>query len=96
VWDELEGVIQSRSLPGRVINALSDATFGYKVRNATYRAAAGISEQLASRDFKLLVDAGLLAPAGEKRGRIYVATEILKGIRQRTREPKPRYKPPLG
>lgn len=96
VWDELEVIIQSRSLPGRVITALSDATFGYRIRNATYRSAAGISEQLASRDLKLLVDAGLLVPTGEKRGRVYAASEILKAVRQRTREPKPHYKPPLS
>ncbi len=95
VWDELDFVIQSRSLPKRVISVLSDATFGYKVRNATYRRAADINEHVASRDLKLLVDSGLLVPAGEKRGRVYVASEVLKNIRLRTREPKPAYKPPL-
>jgi len=95
VWDELDIIIKSRSLPGRVITALSDATFGYRIRNATYRSAAEINEQLASRDLKLLVDEGLLVPAGEKRGRVYVASDLLRTIRQRTREPKPQYKPPL-
>lgn len=95
VWNELEILIQSRGLPGRVINALSDATFGYRVRNATYRSVAAISEHVASRDLKLLVDNGLLLPAGEKRGRIYVASETLKSLRQRTREPRPIYKPAL-
>jgi Fic family protein len=95
VWNELESLIQLRGLPDRVINALSDATFGYRVRNATYRSVSEISEHLASRDLKLLVDNGLLIPAGEKRGRIYVASDILKSLRQRTREPKPIYKPTL-
>ena len=95
VWDELDILIQQRSLPGRVINALSDATFGYKIRNATYRSAADINNFLASRDLKLLVDEGLLVPTGEKRGRIYEAAEVLKDIRRRTREPKPIYKPTL-
>jgi len=88
VWSELEQLIKVRGLPERVIYALSDATFGYKVRNATYRGIAEIADAVASRDLKLLVDAGLLLPAGEKRGRAYVASGILKKIRERTREPK--------
>ena len=88
VWSELEQLINARGLPERVIYALSDATFGYKVRNATYRGIAEIADAVASRDLKLLVDAGLLLPAGEKRGRAYVASGILKKIRERTREPK--------
>jgi hypothetical protein len=68
--------------------ALSDATLGYRVRNATYRSAAEISETLASRDLKLLVDSRLLVPDGEKRGRAYIASPALKAIRERTREPR--------
>jgi hypothetical protein len=79
-----------------VIYALSDATFGHKVRNASYRPVAEASETLASRDLKLLVEAGLLIPAGEKRGRIYVASEKLREIRERTREPEPAYKATLS
>ena len=95
VWDELEVVIQSRRLPTRVIYALSDATFGFRIRNATYRSVAEVSQPVASRDLQLLVENGLLVPTGEKRGRIYVASDILKALRQRTREPIPKYKPAL-
>jgi Fic family protein len=95
VWDELEVLIESRGLPSRVIFALSDATFGFRVRNATYRSVAEISQPLASRDLQLLVESGLLVPTGEKRGRIYEASDVLKGIRQKTREPRPAYKPTL-
>ena len=91
IWDELEEEVKRRRLPERVQFVLSDATLGYKVRNATYRSVAEISETLASRDLKLLVDEGLLLPSGEKRGRSYVGSPILKSIRERTREPrKPR------
>jgi Fic family protein len=95
IWDELERVVEARALPERVIYALSDATLGYKVRNATYRPIAGVSDQVASRDLKLLVDAGLLVPTGEKRGRVYAASDLLRDIRRRTREPQPHYLPPL-
>jgi hypothetical protein len=95
VWSELETMVSALRLPDRVIFALSDATFGYRVRNATYRSVAEISESLASRDLKLLVENGLLAPDGEKRGRVYVASDKLRSLRERTREPKPAYKPVL-
>lgn len=88
IWDELEEEIRRRNLPERVQFALSDATLGYKIRNATYRSVAEISETLASRDLKLLVDEGLLIPDGEKRGRSYVGSPILKSIREKTREPR--------
>jgi Fic family protein len=95
VWSELESMILALQLPTRVIYALSDATFGYKIRNATYRTVAEITDNLASRDLKLLVEAGLLIPAGEKRGRVYVASDRLKLLREKTRDPKPAYKPVL-
>jgi hypothetical protein len=65
--------------------ALSDAAFGFRVRNATYRTAAEISDPLASRDLRALVDAGLLVPHGERRGRHYVASEWLLQARTATR-----------
>jgi hypothetical protein len=57
-----------------------DAAQGLRVRNATYRAALEesgeepITEQTASRDLQRAVDAGLLSPSGERRGRFYVAS----------------------
>jgi Fic family protein len=88
VWNELEQIIKIKGLPNRVIYALSDAASGYRVRNATYRVIAEVADAVASRDLKLLVDAGLLVPAGEKRGRAYVASPIVRKLRDRTREPK--------
>ncbi len=89
IWDELERTIKGRSLPERVLLALSDATVGYKVRNATYRSAAEITDFVASRDLSQLVREGLLIPDGEKRGRFYVGSKILVDIRKKTREPRP-------
>ena len=88
VWNELEQLVKTRGLPERVIYALSDAAFGYKVRNATYRVIAEVADAVASRDLKSLVDNELLTPAGEKRGRAYIAAPILQKIRERTREPR--------
>jgi Fic family protein len=89
LWDALEHEINARKLPERVIFALADASVGLKIRNATYRNIAEISDFVASRDLKALVDAGLLIGDGERRGRHYVAAPILREVRLRTREPRP-------
>lgn len=88
VWGQLEVEVKRRGLPERMILALADAAFGYRVKNATYRAAAEVSENVASRDLKDLTVQGLLIPSGEKRGRYYEATQFVKLIRQNSREPK--------
>jgi Fic family protein len=88
LWNALEQELAQKHLPERVILALADAASGLKVRNATYRSVAEVSDFVASRDLKLLVDAGFLVAHGEKRGRFYVASPGLQSIRAATREPK--------
>jgi len=85
LWTLLEAETQRRGLNERTMLALSDAALGFRVRNATYRTAAEISDPLASRDLRALVDAGLLVPHGERRGRHYLASEWLKSARDQTR-----------
>jgi Fic family protein len=85
VWSELERIIEQRGLPDRMIHAMFDAVVGFRVRNAIYRAtlkeAEGeISEQSASRDFKVMTDLGLLAARGERRGRYYVRSGALSSV----------------
>jgi len=103
VWDEIEALTKKHQLSERCMFALADATMGYKVRNSTYRSIAEVSENLASRDLKAMVDLGLLIPDGEKRGRVYVASVLLQAIRKRNRltkmiedpfMPKPAKAPP--
>jgi Fic family protein len=85
LWSELEAEINRRGLLERMILALHDAAFGYRVRNITYRKAADVSDAVASRDLAQLVTAGLLVAQGEKRGRFYVAGEWLHRVRAGTR-----------
>lgn len=85
LWNALEIEVRDRKLPDRTILALSDAAQGLRVRNATYRPIADITENLASRDLKNLVEQGLLVPRGENRGRFYVASEALASLRAQTR-----------
>ncbi len=82
---EISALVAERGLPTRTETALIDAAFGYRVRNHHYRQEHELSEVVASRDLRKLSEEGLLAPVGEKRGRFYRATDILKEIRERTR-----------
>jgi Fic family protein len=88
LWSELEMEVKRRGMQERLMLALHDAAFGYRVRNATYRKAADVSDAVASRDLGILVSAGLLVAQGEKRGRFYVAGEWLKQKRAETSLPK--------
>ena len=88
IWVELERTAAQHQLPERVIYALFDAALGLRVRRGTYIATLAdsgdeISDQTASRDFKALVDAGLLIPHGEKRGRSYSGSDLVRGIMDR-------------
>jgi len=86
-------VARSR-LPERAIPVLYDACHGFRVRRSTYMAALrdggdDIADASATRDLKALVDAGLLAPQGDKRGRHYTAAKPLLDIRSRARTARP-------
>ena len=80
LWDLLEHETSRRGLPERSIPALAEAALGLRIRNGTYRKAADISDNVASRDLKVLSDAGLLVPQGAKRGRHYTASDALRAL----------------
>lgn len=86
--DELEVTVRRLGLPERSVLALADAAVGRKLRNATYRNAADVSDLVAGRDLKALVDAGLLEPRGRNRGRFYVAAPAVLAVRRKVAEPK--------
>ena len=88
-WDALEVEVKRLKLPERTVLALADAASGLRVRNAAYRTVADVSVQVATKDLKLLVDRGLLIPSGDKKGRSYHASDFVREIRSRFREPKP-------
>jgi Fic family protein len=80
LWDAVEEKVRVLGLPERTIVVLAEAALGLKARNATYRKNADVSENLASRDLKQLVGAGLLLARGERRGRYYVASSELLAL----------------
>ncbi len=83
--DEIERLVKDRKLPDRSYVAMVDAAMGYRIRSLHYRNATGVSAVVASRDLKALVEAGLLEPMGEKRGRIYRASPGLRRIYENVR-----------
>jgi Fic family protein len=86
--DVIEKEIEARKLPERAMWAVLDAAMGFKVRNGTYRKSVDIPVKNALRDLKQLVDAGLLQPQGEKRGRHYVASEMTRKLVKHVAKPE--------
>ena len=88
VYEELTKLVHANGLVERTVMALLQAAIGSKVRNSSYRVSADISQNLASRDLIALVNANLLVPVGEKRGRSYTPAPEVAKIRQKLRLPK--------
>jgi Fic family protein len=88
-WAELEEIVGNAGLPERSVSVLFNASLGLRIRNLTYRGETGVSDQVASRDLRLLVDAGLLEPQGERRGRHYIRTPRLLELDNKIRARRP-------
>lgn len=86
VWNEVEQLLRTRHLDDRALSTLADAAFGYRIRRSHYMNSADVSEQVASRDLRELVDKGLLIAQGETRGRVYAGSPLLKEICSRNYE----------
>ena len=87
-WTLLQELAERLRLPERTIGPLFNASMGLTLQNARYRAAADVSELVASRDLRALVDAGLLEARGEKRGRVYSRSKDLAAVDDQVRGPR--------
>jgi Fic family protein len=76
-WSFLEGLVESRSWPDRLVIALEQSLF-QGVDRASYTAEADVSDPTASNDLRRLVDAGLVVQQGRGRVTRYVASEALR------------------
>jgi Fic family protein len=88
VWAEIEQILSRRHLNDRGLSTVVDAAFGYRIRRTHYMNAAEVSDQVASRDLKVLVDSGLLVGEGETKGRVYRSSNMLREIYLRNYEPR--------
>lgn len=87
VWGMLDDLGEAHSLPERTLDLLFSAVVGFRLRRSSYVRTAGVDERTATRDFRRLVDAGLLVAVGETRGRFYRASEGLSEIVDLRRAP---------
>ena len=88
IWAQIEVEVKRHDMNERVMLALADAALGYRVRNTTYRTAAEVSQDVASKDLRLLMKKNLLVGKGDRRGRYYVASDWLREVRYKSRETK--------
>lgn len=80
LWALLEAEVQRLGIPDRAVLALFDAAQRFRVSNRVYQGHAELSEHAGGRDLKRMVEAELLEPKGEKRGRYYIATPRLLSL----------------
>jgi Fic family protein len=86
LWDRCEQLARQRGLPDRSVGALCDAARGWRLRRSLYvktvlsSAGEAISEDTATRDLRALAAAGVLDAVGERRGRSYLATSVLRDL----------------
>lgn len=95
LWNQCVHLAEGHRLPERCAAGLMDAAIGVRIRRKVYRSSVEvamgeeISDLTASRDLKSMVDAGILDAVGERRGRYYLAGEILTQMRERVRMGRP-------
>jgi Fic family protein len=94
-WDVVSQEIERHDLPERATAAAFNAAMGFRLRNATYREAADVTESVAGRDLKALAEAGVLRAVGERRGRYYVASPGLKALEESIRQPREQIEDPF-
>jgi Fic family protein len=95
LWNQCVTLTEENRLPERCAAGLMDAAIGVRIRRKVYGSSVAtamgeeISDLTASRDLKSMVDLGLLDAVGERRGRYYLAGEILTQLREQVRMDRP-------
>ena len=85
IFNRVTELVRREKLPDRAGLPLFDTCLGLKMTNIRYRSETEVTEFVASRDLRRMVEMGLLEPKGQNRGRSYVAGPELKTIRAATR-----------
>jgi len=92
--NQIDEVVRRLGLPERTFDPLFDAALGLRVRRPTYAKRTGVEDRTATRDLKALVDAKLLSPHGNTRGRFYLASGELMRVRDESRQRRQRLSDP--
>lgn len=91
LYEACAGLAELQGLPERAVGALAEAALGMRLTHSAYKtivevtAGEEISGLTASRDLRAMVDARLLEPTGQTRGRHYTGRAILLAERDRIR-----------
>ncbi len=91
IFAAVDQIREDEHLHERTLPSLFDAAIGLRIRNASYRTNVQqfegyeISNQVATNDLHTLVNLGLFAQHGVKRGTHYVGTKRLTEISDRVR-----------
>ncbi len=91
IWVAVDELRESHGLPERTVSSLFDAATGLRIRNAAHRKnvelteLVEISHQVATNDLRAMVNAGLIAQQGTKRGTYYIAADPLIEVREKIR-----------
>lgn len=72
--------VERHGLPARVTAPLELSFTGWNLTNARYREFAEVSANVASRDLRLLTDAGVIERQGERRGAWYRPVAELREV----------------
>lgn len=79
-WSFLEGIVEGRGWPDRLVIALEQSLIGGSDRSK-YGEEAGVSAATASNDFRRLLDAGLVVQRGRGRNiRYYASDDLRSGV----------------
>lgn len=96
MWIVASRLANERRLPERTIGPIAEAAYGLRIKRATYLESVEttwgepIADLTASRDLRALVNAGLLIPFGDTRGRYYLGSDDLKDEWHKIRSKRPR------
>lgn len=75
IAERIDELVELHGLPDRSAPVLETCFSGWRVQNATYRDITEVSANVASRDLRALVNAGVLQNKGAKRGTWYTPAE---------------------
>lgn len=89
LFEQIGELVRKEKLPDRVTLPLFDASLGMQLTRSRYKIEAEVNEVIATRDLRKLSELQLLDPKGEKRGRVYGASKILREMRDKTRIQRP-------
>jgi Fic family protein len=87
LWEALGREIARHGAPERATLALAEAAMGRMVAVDDYESAASVSADDARGDLRALVDAGLFVESAQNGASVYVASDSVKDLWTRTREP---------